>query len=137
MRISASLLVLGAAMFGTGLGPLCSGFLAQNTSWRWIFYVQVMSCGFLILLVILFFKETRGSVLLSRKARLLNQWYEQREESGFVGFDVGHENEKKERQRIRWKVKSDEERETLAKMIKISVYRPFRKSMFFLGLNEF
>lgn len=30
-------------------------------------------------------------------------------------------------QRIRWKVESDEERESLAKMIGISLYRPFRK----------
>ena len=24
----------GAALFGTGMGPLVSGFVAQNTSWR-------------------------------------------------------------------------------------------------------
>jgi MFS family permease len=30
----------GAALLGTGLGPLVSGFIAQHTSWRWIFYVQ-------------------------------------------------------------------------------------------------
>jgi hypothetical protein len=33
--------------------------------------------------------------------------------------------EKTESQRIRWKVKSDEERESISKMIGISVYRPF------------
>ena len=118
----------GAALLGTGLGPLCSGFIAQHISWRWVFYVQVMTCGFLIFLVIVFFKETRGSVLLSRRAALLNNWYEAREKLGFVGFDMpvgGGEGMKKESQRIRWKVKSDEERESLAKMIGISIYRPF------------
>lgn len=27
----------GAALFGTGLGPLLSGFIAQRISWRWVF----------------------------------------------------------------------------------------------------
>ena len=122
-------LFAGSALFGTGLGPVCSGFLVQNMSWRWVFYIQVITCGFLILLVIVFFQETRGSVLLSKRARILNDWYEAREKAGYFGFDmpVSEDGVKKQSQRIRWKVKSDEERETLAKMIGISVYRPFRK----------
>ncbi|KAL8951454.1 MAG: hypothetical protein Q9222_002579 [Ikaeria aurantiellina] len=119
-------LFAGAALFGTGLGPLCSGFIAQHLSWRWVFYVQVMTSGFLILLVAVFFKETRGSVLLSRRARLLNKWYDARESIGLVGFDMPvHDSKEKQTQRIRWKVKADEERESLAKMIGISIYRPF------------
>lgn len=43
-------LFTGAALFGTGLGPLCSGFIAQHTSYRWIFYVQIISCGLLMVL---------------------------------------------------------------------------------------
>ena len=117
----------GAALFGTGLGPLCSGFIAQRLSWRWVFYVQVITCGLCILAVILFFKETRGSVLLSRRAKLLNAWYDRRETAGLIGSNMPTiKGEGKETQRIRWKVKADEERETLAKMIGISVYRPFR-----------
>lgn len=116
----------GAALFGTGLGPLCSGFISQHVSWRWVFYVQVITCGFLILLVMILFKETRGSVLLSRRASILNKWYEAREKVGLVGFEMSvGETGKKQRKRIRWKVKSDEDRESLAKMIGISVYRPF------------
>ncbi len=118
----------GAALFGTGLGPLCSGFIAQNMSWRWVFYVQTITCGFFILAVILFFKETRGSVLLSRRARTLNSWYESREKVGLVGFEMAIEGQNSHtNQRIRWKVKSDEERESLRKMIGISMYRPFRE----------
>ncbi len=117
----------GAALFGTGLGPLVSGFIAQNVTWRWVFYLQVITCGFFIVAVALFFKETRGSVLLSRRAKLLNQWYEAREKVGLVGFNMTTSGEsKKESRRIRWKVKSDEDRESLSKMIGISVYRPFR-----------
>ena len=126
------------ALFGTGLGPLCSGFIAQHLSWRWVFYVQVISSGFMILLVILFFNETRASILLSRRAHALNQWYLQREEAGYVGFDVPLENGTgKQSQRIRWKVKSDEERESIAVMIGISLYRPFREFDFCLVAGKF
>lgn len=119
-------LFAGAALFGTGLGPLCSGFVAQNVSWRWVFYVQVIADGLIILMVAVFFKETRGSVLLSRRAKVLNKWYAAREEAGYNGFDIHVEGKvDKQSQRIRWKVKADEERESLAKMIGISVYRPF------------
>jgi multidrug resistance protein len=118
----------GWVLIGTGLGPLVSGFIAQNTNWRWVFWVQVITCGIVVATVILFFGEPRGSVLLSRKARCLNKWYEEREQLGYFGFemDVGEAGEEKtQTQRIRWKVKSDEERESLSKMISISVYRPF------------
>ncbi|KAL8907738.1 MAG: hypothetical protein Q9207_001221 [Kuettlingeria erythrocarpa] len=119
-------LFAGAALFGTGLGPLCSGFIAQHLLWRWVFYIQVMTSGFLIVLVAVFFKETRGSVLLSKRAHIVNRWYEAREQAGLIGFDVlSDDGVTTESQRIRWKVKADEERETLAKMIAISVYRPF------------
>ena len=32
-------LFAGAALMGTGLGPLCSGFIAQHLLWRWVFYI--------------------------------------------------------------------------------------------------
>lgn len=133
-RNTAMALFSGAALFGTGLGPLVSGFIAQHTTWRWIFYIQTINCGLLILAVALFLQETRGSVLLSRKAHILNNWYETREKAGYTGFEilVNGDGYKKESQRIRWKVKADEERETLAKMIGISLYRPFRKTCSFL-----
>ncbi|PQE15833.1 hypothetical protein CJF30_00006262 [Rutstroemia sp. NJR-2017a BBW] len=115
----------GGVLFGTGLGPLVSGFITQNTSWRWVFWVQVITNGLLLIAMVLFFSETRGSILLSRKARCLNQYYEEREKAGYFGFDIPQASEKVESQRIRWKVKSDEERESIVQMVKISIYRPF------------
>lgn len=77
--------------------------------------------------VLLFFKETRGSVLLSRKAKVLNKYYDALEAAGCVGMDMSSQSDpsKKVSQRIRWKVKSDEERASLATMISVSIYRPF------------
>ncbi|KAL6712548.1 hypothetical protein ACN47E_000425 [Coniothyrium glycines] len=118
----------GAALFGTGWGPLVSGFIAQNTTWRWIFYLQAITCGLMVALICIIFKETRGSVLLSRKARKLNEWYEAREAAGYYGFNVvsqGKAGSALTSERIRWKVKADEERASLVKSIGISLYRPF------------
>ncbi|CAD0047344.1 unnamed protein product [Aureobasidium pullulans] len=126
-RNTAMALFSGAALFGTGLGPLVSSFIAYHTTWRWIFYLQVITCGTVQILVILFFKETRGSVLLSKKAKCLNKYYDELEAAGFVGVDMPHDSNpsKTTTQRIRWKVKSDEERASLLQMIKISLFRPF------------
>jgi multidrug resistance protein len=126
-RNTAMALFAGAALFGTGFGPLVSGFLAQHTTWRWIFYLQIILDGLVVLLIVLLFKETRGSVLLSRKAKVLNQWYGELEAEGYYGMmmPTGTDSSKTAPQRIRWKVKSDEERASIGRMISISLYRPF------------
>lgn len=126
-RNTAMALFSGAALFGTGLGPLCSGFIVAHTTWRWVFYVQVITCGLTQVLVVLFFKETRGTVLLSRKAKILNQYYEALEAAGYVRLDMpsSSDPDKIVSTRLRWKVKADEERASLKKMIGISLYRPF------------
>ena len=112
-----------AALAGTGLGPAISGIMCQYLSWRWVWYLQTIVCGVTILAQILFFGETRGNVLLSRKAKALNAWYEERESAGFLGLEGLTEDSK--RARIRWKVKSNEERSGIFTMIRISLVRPF------------
>lgn len=142
-RNTAMTLFTSGALTGTGLGPLVSGFIAQHTTWRWIFYLQVIIDGFLMILIVFFFKETRGSVLLSRKAQKLNQYYDALEAAGYYGVIIDDESassssssssggdpEKQQHHpqrsiiRIRWKVLADEERSSLTTMLKISLFRP-------------
>ncbi|KAJ8107764.1 hypothetical protein OPT61_g8638 [Boeremia exigua] len=120
-------LFAGSALFGTGWGPLVSGFVAQNMSWRWIFYLQTIMGAVMVAFICVIFKETRGSVLLSQKAKALNKWYDAREAAGYFGFNVPNPEKPGSTvsQRIRWKVKSDEERASLKTMIGVSLYRPF------------
>ena len=131
-RNTAMALFSGGALFGTGLGPLVSGFIAQYTTWRWIFYLQIITNGLIWVYIFFFFYETRGSILLSKKARRLNKWYDQLEAAGYYGVIMPTEKSSPREkagqsspQRIRWKVKADEERSSIAKMVSISLYRPF------------
>ncbi|KAI5292989.1 hypothetical protein KEM52_005926 [Ascosphaera acerosa] len=87
-RNTPMVIFAGAALFGTGLGPLYTGFIAQHASWRWVFYSQAILCGFALLSLAVFFPETRGSVLLSQKAKALNDYYEALEQQGVVGVRV-------------------------------------------------
>lgn len=126
-RNTPMVLFSGTTMFGTGLGPLVSGFIAQRASWRWVFWVQVITSGIVVSLVTIFFKETRGSIILSHKAKMLNTWYEKLEEAGALGMEVdGDDLEKSSKRacRIRWKVKTDEDRVSIGRMIAVSLYRP-------------
>lgn len=120
----------GSALFGTGLAPMISGAIITHTTWRWVFYSHAIVSAVFVIIIYFFFKETRGSVLLSRKAAKLNQYYEQLEEAGHHGVILQSEEASEEKciRRIRWKVKSDEQRASIATMIQISLYRPFRKS---------
>jgi multidrug resistance protein len=123
----------GAALFGTGLGPLVSGFIAEHLLWRWVFYLQVVLAGILTTAVISFFRETRGSVLLSRKARALNQYYEEMETVGHNEWDISPifpitpkaSSREPKHQRIRWKVLADEKRASLSMMLYLSLTTPF------------
>ena len=119
-------LFTGGVIFGTGLGPMIAGFIAAFRSWRWVFGVHAIVLAAFMVIIVFFFRESRGSVLLSRRAKALNDWYQACEDAGSPGvmFDDGIEKQPQPR-RIRWKVKADEERASLAQMVKISTLRPF------------
>ena len=126
-RNTAMVLFTGATLFGTGLGPLVSGFVAQRLLWRWVFYIQIITSGVLVAFVALFFKETRGNIVLSKKARAVNKWYEKLERPALLVWKYLLVILKRgifDASEIRFKVKADEERASIAKMIGVSLYRP-------------
>ena len=71
----------GCVLAGTGAGPLVATApiddIADPTiAWKWTFWHQVIMDAILVLAIVLFGSESRASVLLSRKAKVLNAWYE-------------------------------------------------------------
>lgn len=91
-----------AAFFGTGLAPLVSGFVEDGWGWRGIEYVQIVLSAVLFLTVVTLTKETRGSVILSRRAAKL------RKETGDSKYQC----------------RSDAERASIPILIKNSMTRP-------------
>nr|CDI56200.1 related to multidrug resistant protein [Melanopsichium pennsylvanicum 4] len=61
------------AIFGTGFGPVWAGWVENKRSlgWRWIQYIQAVYTGFFLILLLLFLRETRGSIILTRRAAKL------------------------------------------------------------------
>ncbi|KAI1770315.1 MFS general substrate transporter [Hypoxylon cercidicola] len=157
----------GSVLVGTGLGPLVAAVMVERwgsdgEKWKWVFWHQVIVDSILMVAVVAFFQESRGSVLLSRKAKALNAWYEQLEKKGVFGVWVSEtdgdlalvtdpiptsndlnlvtaekrvssprsEDGSRTRggallRRIRWIVREDEQRASLATMITVSLFRPF------------
>ncbi|KAJ5991452.1 hypothetical protein N7499_003868 [Penicillium canescens] len=126
-RNTAMALFSASALFGTGLAPLISSVIVSHTTWRWVYFSHAIVSAAFVVLIYFFFKETRGSVLLSRKAKTLNKYYEKLEEAGHYGVILPNEEFPDEKciRRIRWKVKSDEQRASILSMVQISLYRPF------------
>ncbi|SCZ90779.1 BZ3500_MvSof-1268-A1-R1_Chr1-3g02242 [Microbotryum saponariae] len=93
-----------AAFAGTGLGPATMGYVEENLrlQWRWISWIQLIIAGVTSLCIILLTQETRGSVILSKRAAA------KRKETGDP----------------RYQCRSDAERASLAILIKISLTRP-------------
>jgi multidrug resistance protein len=137
VRNTPMALYSGAALAGTGLGPMVSGFIAEHLAWRWVFYMQVIVFGVVVAIVIVFFKETRGSVLLSRKAKALNVYLERLEKAGVLpspseisppqrDAEKEHlpESAQPMRKRLRYKVAADENRSSVGKLIYLSLTTP-------------
>ncbi|EPQ31590.1 uncharacterized protein PFL1_00923 [Pseudozyma flocculosa PF-1] len=61
------------AEVGAALGPVFSGYLVLNLGWRWIFGVNGIVAGFLLVPFLLFVPETRQGVLLASRAKRLRE----------------------------------------------------------------
>ncbi|KAF2269604.1 MFS general substrate transporter [Lojkania enalia] len=68
-ELSAPMMIYTAAPFvGPEIGPLIGGFIVENTTWRWCFYVLIIWAGLMLALIFLFVPETYHPVLLRNKA---------------------------------------------------------------------
>lgn len=61
------------AIFGTMAAPIYAGFVDQQIGWRWLQAIQGFSNIPLLVIVLVFFKETRGGVFLQNRATLLRK----------------------------------------------------------------
>lgn len=103
----------GAAVFGLGLGPLIAGFIAEYTTWRWIFWMQAIVNGCIVLLMLLFVRESREHVILQRMAAKLNR----------CEADRGSSKEHEMEERINWTTRL--QMPPLRELMATSILRPF------------
>ncbi|KAG5992577.1 hypothetical protein E4U52_002687 [Claviceps spartinae] len=54
-------------LLGPAIGPVAGGWIAEKTTWRWVFYSTTIACGLVQILGLLCLQETYAPVLLHRK----------------------------------------------------------------------
>ena len=64
--------IFGAATVATALGPFIGGILVQNSTWRWVFYlnIPVAALGLLLLVAFLHVKWQKESTLMQKLRRV-------------------------------------------------------------------
>lgn len=85
-----------------GLGPALCGWVEMKKGWRWIEWYQMMVAGAITIVLVLFTRETRASVLLSRRAKKLRD----------------------DLQDDRYQCRSDAERSSISVLMRVSMTRP-------------
>lgn len=90
------------AFGANGFGPAACGYVELKKGWRWIQWYQMIVAGVISAALILFTRETRASVLLSRRAGKMRQ-------------ELGDD---------RYQCRSDAERSSLAVLMRVSMTRP-------------
>ncbi|KAJ7173520.1 MFS polyamine transporter [Mycena filopes] len=94
-----------AALGGTGLGPVVSGWIEMNPKleWRWIEWIQMIICGAYCVFVPLVMRETRSTILLMRMAKRIRK-----EKGGDT----------------RYRARVEDERPSMSTLVYISCTRP-------------
>ncbi|OGE55893.1 hypothetical protein PENARI_c003G08600 [Penicillium arizonense] len=93
-----------APLLGPALGPIAGGFIAENTTWRWVFYSTSIVDGLIQVMGLFFLRESYGpKILLDRAVRI-------RKETGDDSYQTEAERQKK----------------TLPQVLRGSLVRPFK-----------
>ena len=66
-------------LIGPAVGPIVGGFVAEDASWRWVFWAISIAAAVVQVSAALFLKETYGPAILARKARKLRKISPQKE----------------------------------------------------------
>lgn len=93
-----------APLLGPAAGPIAGGFIAENTTWRWVFYATSIVDGAIQISGLFFLQETYGPSILHKKAEKV------RKETGNPEFKTEFEHPER----------------TLLNTLRRSISRPFR-----------
>ncbi|KAL4904590.1 hypothetical protein BDW74DRAFT_26711 [Aspergillus multicolor] len=93
-----------APLLGPAVGPIAGGFIAENTTWRWVFYATTIADGVIQIAGLFFLKETYAPMILRTRAKKL------RKETGDSSYQTEVERQNK----------------TLSETIRSALIRPFR-----------
>ena len=77
-----------APLLGPAVGPIAGAFVAETTSWRWVFWSTTIAAALIQLSGIFFLKETYAPTILKRKADRL------RKETGNTSLHTEFESDK-------------------------------------------
>jgi MFS family permease len=90
-------------LLGPAIGPIAGGFIAENTTWRWVFWSTTILDALIQVSGFFFLQETYAPTILARKSARLRQ------ETGNPALHTEWEDEKK-----------------LSQILKTALIRPFR-----------
>ncbi|TLD36891.1 mfs multidrug [Venturia nashicola] len=90
-------------LLGPALGPIAGGFIAENTTWRWVFWSTTCLDALIQVSGFFFLQETYAPTILAKKSARL------REETGNQALHTEWEDEKR-----------------LSSILKTAVIRPFK-----------
>lgn len=93
-----------APLLGPALGPIAGGFIAENTTWRWVFYATSIADALIQLAGLFFLRETYGPRILRDRARQLRK-------------DTNDES---------YQTEAELQKKTLPEVLRSSLIRPFR-----------
>ena len=86
------------------MGPIAGGFIAERTTWRWVFYATSIADGVIQVMGLFFLRETYAPKILRTRAKKL------RKDTGDTSYETEAERQNK----------------TLPEVLRTALVRPFR-----------